>query len=144
MLLRRSRRRRRTGAADRPPPTPSPLSCRRYRRLHSLLQGVFVPVTQMGRWDFLYYCDALAQALRLASLEIFYCDASAPGAVCQMVTVSTGGAPITETVYEYVSGTLLGMPYSRHWEALGWALFIIAFFRCASILSYARINHTKR
>jgi hypothetical protein len=115
-----------------------------FRRRHRYVQGVFVPATQMKGWSWLYYCDVLSHATRLASLANFYCDASAPGAVCQMVTVSTGGAPVTETVYEFISGTVLGMTFERRWQALGWALFIIAFFRGLSILAYARINHTKR
>jgi phosphatidylglycerophosphate synthase len=124
------------------PPTPAAAAVS--TSLIILFSGVFVPVSQMGGWLWMYYTDALAHVTRMVSLSVFYCDAAAPGNDCQMVTVSAGGAPVTVSVYEYVSGTLLSMTYDRRWQALGWALFIIAVLRTWSILAYARINHTKR
>ena len=111
-----------------------------------LFSGVFLSVSDLRGnaaglgWAFMYYLDGLAHILRLEALPVFFCA----GADCPTVNiVAPDGTQQQLFTYDYVSGRL-GMTYERRWEALGWTVLIIAFFRVLSILAYRKVNHTRR
>jgi ABC-type multidrug transport system permease subunit len=108
-----------------------------------LFSGVFIPVTEIGAWKFMYYAVPSSHSLRLMAAPQFFCEGGA-AAGCPQISAVVNGAPATVDQWEYVRDYRLGMDYSARWTELGWLVVIGAVFRVMTMLALRFVNHQRK
>ena len=95
--------------------------------LLQLFSGLFIPVAQMGGWQFMYYIVGTSWALKFMALPQFFNNAVFPG---------SSGAQITQLVFSAGESDI--------WPSFGWLILIIVVLRFFAFLGYRFINFTRR
>jgi hypothetical protein len=101
-------------------------------QLTILFGGVNISVLSLGGWNWFYYVNGFAHALRLAFLPQYEGDQTA---------IVINGEANTKEGFEIQQ---LGLSPSEKWYSLGCLLLIILVAWGLMTTFYARINHQKR
>ena len=95
--------------------------------LLQLFSGLFIPVGQMGGWQFFYYIAGTAWALKFMALPQFVNNPAFPG---------NSGPLITQQLFSAGQSDI--------WPSFGYLILIIFVLRVFAYLGYRFINFTRR